>query len=71
MVYTEMDLFLAIKYNHYPRVYEILRNFDLANHEFFDDKITFISLAVLNSIDSYLSIKVSSKPNLFNFINRL
>ena len=51
MVYTEMDLFLAIKYNHYPRVYEILRNFDLADHEFFDDKITFISLAVLNSMD--------------------
>jgi hypothetical protein len=44
-----MKLYLAIKNNDYYRVVDILRHFDLARNEFFDDKATYISVAILSS----------------------
>lgn len=47
---TQMDLYMAIKYNNVHKARVILKNFDLVKNEFLDDKITFVSLAVLGSI---------------------
>lgn len=44
-----MKLYLAIKNNDLARVNDALRQMDLTRNEFFDDKVTFISLAILNS----------------------
>ena len=49
MDYLEMKLYLAIKHNDYTKVCDILRNYDLVGNEFFDDKVTFVSLAIINS----------------------
>jgi hypothetical protein len=49
MDYLQMKLYLAIKNNDFYRVVDVLRRYDLVQNEFFDDRVTFISLAILNS----------------------
>ncbi len=44
-----MKLYLAIKQNDYLKACDILRKYDVARNEFFDNRITFISLAIMNS----------------------
>ena len=49
MNYTETDLYIAIKNNNLTKLIEILRRYNLTKYEFFNNKITFISLAVISS----------------------
>ena len=49
MDYFKMKLYLAIKYNDYNAVVNILRRFDLSKNEFFDDKVTYVQLAILQN----------------------
>lgn len=46
--FLNYNLYQSIKLSNLRKLSEILRNFDVENNEFFDDKITFVSLAVLN-----------------------
>lgn len=44
-----MDLYVALKTNNLNKVCDALKHFNLAENEFYDDKISFISLAILNN----------------------
>ena len=53
MNHLKTELYLAIKNNNYSKCIEILKKLDLKQHEFFDDKVSFITLAVLNGAYFY------------------
>jgi ankyrin repeat protein len=64
-----MELYLAIKSNNLSKVNYILNNdeHDLEKDEFLNDKITFISLAVINGNDKIVETLIDHHAD----INRL
>ena len=60
MNYTETDLYLAIKNNNLVKLVEILKQYNLTKYEFFNNKITFVSLAVISSEFWSLSIYLAN-----------
>ena len=53
-----MDLYIAIKTNNFHKVCDLLKHFNLAENEFYDDKVSFISLAILNNCSSLIIEKL-------------
>jgi len=65
MKFTETDLYLSIKNNNLTKLVEILRQYNLTKYEFFNNRITFISLAVIRS--KFRRICSSHIENLYFF----
>jgi hypothetical protein len=53
MNHLKTELYLAIKNSNYSKCVEILKKLDLKQNEFFDDKVSFITLAVLNGLMNF------------------
>ena len=59
MNYSETDLYLAIKHHNHAKLLDILKQLHLTKNEFFNNKITFISLAVISSKSIYMAIRLN------------
>lgn len=71
MLKSKMDLYLAIKANNYSRVCEVLVRYNLAEDEFFDDKLSYISWAILNNCSDLLVeklIRFGANVNRISFL---
>ncbi|CAF0709625.1 unnamed protein product [Brachionus calyciflorus] len=71
MAYTGKDLYLAIRYNHLAKATRILESFNLVNNEFFDNQISYITLAVLNNSQTILEklIEHGADVNRLSYLN--
>jgi ankyrin repeat protein len=71
MLRQKLDLYVAIKANNLLLVSEALHKFNLQENEFFDDKLSFISLAVLNVCSPIVIEKLiehGADPNRISFL---
>lgn len=65
------ELFFSIKNNNYSKCVEILKKLDLKQHEFFDEKVSFITLAVLSGCSNILQLLIQNGSNVdrLSFLN--